>query len=108
MTEYQRVRLKFIQAMLYVYGTFSRKHLVDIFGISDVSATRDIQKYREFDASLVYNTREKVFRNSKTLTAGWWVEPPEKFLKALSQVHGVTIGMHRTPVFGVKRQEKPV
>lgn len=103
----QFVRVRFIDAMLSQHGMFSRKMLVDVFGISEITATRDIREYNLLGARMYYCSHYKVF---KTCTD--YKECPElwncdatasQFLKGIEAVYDVKIGVQPVPTFGVHK-----
>lgn len=53
-------RLRFIDFLLFHYGSVSRIELTDYFGIGEATATRDFAMYRErAEGNLVLNTTTK-------------------------------------------------
>lgn len=102
------IRLRFIDAFLHRYGTFSRSLLVDIFGISLITASRDLETYRELQPSLEYDRSRKVFTmKEKRLVIDLWFDFEAShlhFLTCLGTIYDVQIGWYDTQTLGVKKR----
>lgn len=103
----QRIRLKFMDAMFNEYHQLSRVMLVDIFDISEITATRDFKAYSEFQRGIFYDRSAKIFKTTeyfKIIPGFWPNDTPEEFLKAISLVYEAEFGHVQVTTFGVKRK----
>jgi hypothetical protein len=65
-------RLRFIDFLLGHYGTLNRSALIDYFGISEPSASRDIAEYTEIaPANLVYDKQAKTYVRGAAFLRVW-------------------------------------
>ena len=60
-------RLRMIDFLLASYGHINRSMLIDYFGISQPSATRDFKEYMQLSpGSMVYDINNKTYHASTT------------------------------------------
>lgn len=103
----QLIRVRFIDAMLSQYGQFTRRMAMDVFGISEITASRDIAVYRVFDPQMHYCNRTKVFladTDFKECPELWTCSATVvQFLKGIETVYDVRVGVLPVPTFGVHK-----
>lgn len=103
----QLIHLRFMDAMLDQYGTFSRRMMMDVFEISSANASRSIQLYKTYQPSMyldhvskdymAYNdfaTNINIWNNKMTVA---------QFLRGIELVYDVKIGIQQVPTLGVHR-----
>ncbi|MCP4281474.1 MAG: hypothetical protein GY776_15910 [Alteromonas sp.] len=81
------VRLRFIEAMLLTKQRLTRQHIVDRFGTSLPSATRDIKRYREMVTVEAKGKGELSTYVLKSAHAFHWSVAPRDWLKHLEIVY---------------------
>lgn len=86
----QLIRLKFIQAMLSVYGAVSKEVLVRVLEVAPATVTKDFEEYRRYDPSFRYDG--EYYRNDRRLTPEWWAVSPGEFLAAIQVVYHTDFG----------------
>lgn len=104
----QLIRLRFIDAVFSKHGRFSRVMLTETFGISVITATRDLKIYRELNEDIFYDTSAKVFLatgNFSVVGSLWENALTDRvgFLRAIESLYGVKIGVRHLPTFGVHK-----
>lgn len=107
MKNQQLVRLKFIDAMFHEHGRLKRSFLVELFDISEITATRDLRLYEELQGYIYYDRSEKIFKSAvgyQPVAALWEDQSPEAFLAALKVVFNVDIGNIPVVQVGVKKR----
>lgn len=58
-------RLRMIDFILFHFSIFSRKHLVDYFGVSEACVTKDISLYHHIAPdNMIYDVKEKAYKVS--------------------------------------------
>lgn len=104
MKKEQRVRLKFIDAMFEEYGRLGRPFLVQVFGISEITASRDFSIYMEMQPGVAYNRSTKTFESLPGfhVIPSLWKTDPKDFLNAIKKVYEVDFGNIQITAFTVK------
>lgn len=68
----QAERLRFIDFLLYHYGTLNREVIMDYYAVSVVQASHDIQEYlRMAPSNAVYDRSLKTYRKSEYFNRVW-------------------------------------
>ena len=98
----KKVRLRFIDAMFSQYGQLSRSFLVDIFEISELTATRDLKEYFEIQKEVLYDRSTKIFQSTGDFKRVL-VQNPVEFLDAIKIAYQVDFGHIQVTTFGVKK-----
>lgn len=104
----QLIRLRFIDSVLTEYRLFNRSLLVDTFGVSEITATRDLRAYKDLNPKLTYSTTSKNFTvpdNFREVKELWMTAQADStsFLKSIEMIYDVKIGTQPVPVFGVHK-----
>lgn len=65
-------RLRFIDFLLYHYGTLNRSAIMDYFGVSMPQASTDIRDYLDIAPNnAIYDKSEKTYKRSETFVRVW-------------------------------------
>ena len=65
-------RLVFIDFLLAEYGHVGRGAIIDYFGISEATATRDFKEYKlRFPYNMVYNGNDKAYYKTQDFKRVW-------------------------------------
>lgn len=63
-------RIRFIDFLLAQYGHLDRSALINFFGISPASATRDLRKYKDLaPGNIMFNDSEKTYYKTNSFEA---------------------------------------
>ena len=93
--------------MLSQYGNVSRKMLMDVFGISEITASRDLKVYRTFDPRMYYCGHDKIFKactDYRECPELWTCDATvSQYIKGIETVYNVKIGVQPVPTFGVHK-----
>jgi hypothetical protein len=102
------IRLRFIDAVFREHGRFSRSLLTETFGISEITATRDLGEYKKLNKEVFYENSSKQFLVTEEFdeVGSLWegaVADTTSFLKAIEMIYDVKIGVQPVPTFGVHK-----
>lgn len=98
----KKIRLKFIDAMFAHYGKLPRSFLVDVFGVTELTASRDLKEYFKVQKEVVYDQSRKIYRSTENFKK-LLVDDPVNFLAAIRVIYSVDFGYTQVTIFGVKK-----
>lgn len=102
------IRLRFIDAVFREHGRFSRPLLTQTFGISEITASRDLGEYKKMNSEVFYENSLKQFLATEEFdeVGALWEgagADTTSFLKAIELIYDVKIGVQPVPTFGVHK-----
>lgn len=91
--KFTKLRLQFIEAAFIEFGTVNRSLLCETFGISVITASRDMYKYCSFNTGFEYNNSTKQWEKLDTFvpTKGLLSMAPDTLILRIEQLFEIKL-----------------